>query len=84
MGQRSGGRERMDQGASALSSRVCTTRDLPERLQGLDAPFACGWTATQRVAVVAGAQNLPFYPHFSSEEDLGMRWKPAESAASAC
>jgi hypothetical protein len=43
--------------------------DLPAPLPGLDAPFAYGWTASQRVAVVAGAQNLPFYPHFSSEED---------------
>jgi hypothetical protein len=43
--------------------------DLPEPMAGLDAPFAYGWTATRRVAVVAGAQNLPFYPHFSSEED---------------
>ncbi len=43
--------------------------ELPAPLPGLDAPFAYGWTASQRVAVVAGAQNLPFYPHFSSEED---------------
>jgi hypothetical protein len=42
---------------------------LPPALPGLDAPFAYGWTASQRVASVAGAQNLPFYPHFSSEED---------------
>ena len=38
-------------------------------LLNLEAPFAYGWTASQRVAVVAGAQNLPFYPHFSSEEE---------------
>ena len=43
--------------------------DLPEPLPNLEAPFAYGWNARQRVAVVAGAQNLPFYPHFSSEED---------------
>ncbi len=43
--------------------------ELPEALSGLDAPFAYAWTASQRVAAVAGAQNLPFYPHFSSEED---------------
>ena len=43
--------------------------ELPPPLAGLDAPFSYGWTASQRVAVVAGAQNLPFYPHFSSEED---------------
>ena len=42
---------------------------LPEALPGLDAPFAYSWGASQRVAVVAGAQNLPFYPHFQSEED---------------
>ena len=38
---------------------------LPAPLSGLDAPFAYGWTASLRVAAVAGAQNLPFYPHFS-------------------
>jgi hypothetical protein len=42
---------------------------LPAPLPALDAPFTYEWTASQRVAVVAGAQNLPFYPHFSSEED---------------
>jgi hypothetical protein len=45
------------------------TAKLPSPLSGLDAPFAYGWTASQRVAVVAGAQNLPDYRHFSSEED---------------
>ena len=48
---------------------VASPTQLPAPLAGLDAPFAYGWTASQRVAVVAGAQNLPFYPHFSSEED---------------
>ncbi len=43
--------------------------ELPAPLPDVDAPFVYGWTASQRVAVVAGAQNLPFYPHFSSEED---------------
>ena len=43
--------------------------ELPAPLQGLDAPFSYGWTSSQRVAMVAGDQNLPFYPHFSSEED---------------
>ncbi len=43
--------------------------ELPTPVSNLDAPFAYGWTASQRVSVVAGAQNLPFYPHFSSEED---------------
>jgi hypothetical protein len=42
---------------------------LPEPMGGLEAPFSYGWTASRRVAPVAGAQNLPFYPHFSSEED---------------
>jgi hypothetical protein len=41
----------------------------PTPLRNVDAPFAYGWTSSQRVAVVTGAQNLPFYPHFSSEED---------------
>jgi hypothetical protein len=43
--------------------------ELPAPVPGLDAPFTYGWSASQQVAVVAGAQNLPFYPHFSSEED---------------
>jgi hypothetical protein len=43
--------------------------ELPAPLPNRDAPFAYGWTASQRVAVVAGAQNLPDYRHFSSEED---------------
>ena len=43
--------------------------ELPPPVTGLDAPFAYGWTASQRVAVVAGAQNLPDYRHSSSEED---------------
>jgi hypothetical protein len=43
--------------------------EFPQPLPGLDAPFAYGWTVSQRVAIIAGAQNLPFYPHFSSEED---------------
>jgi hypothetical protein len=43
--------------------------ELPTPLRGLDAPFAYGWSASQRVTGIAGAQNLPFYPHFSSEED---------------
>jgi len=43
--------------------------DLPEPLPDLDAPFAYGWTAALRVVAVAGPQNLPFYPYFSSEED---------------
>jgi hypothetical protein len=41
----------------------------PTPLPNVDAPFAYGWTTSRRVAVVTGAQNLPFYPHFSSEED---------------
>ncbi len=45
------------------------SKDFASPIPGLAAPFAYGWTASQRVAVVAGAQNLPFYPHFSSEED---------------
>ncbi|HVP99005.1 MAG TPA: hypothetical protein VMS87_07110, partial [Roseiarcus sp.] len=43
--------------------------ELPQPLQDVDAPFAYGWSASYRVAIVAGAQNLPFYPYFSSEED---------------
>ncbi len=43
--------------------------DLPEPLPDLDAPFAYGWNTGLRVELVAGAQNLPFYSFFSSEED---------------
>jgi len=43
--------------------------NLPGPLQNVDAPFAYGWTSSLRVAAIAGAQNLPFYPHFSSEEE---------------
>ena len=43
--------------------------ELPAPVPNLDAPFAYGWTASQRVAVIAGAQNLPDYRNFSSEED---------------
>jgi hypothetical protein len=43
--------------------------NLPSALPGLAAPFTYGWTASLRVAVVAGAQNLPYYPSFKSEED---------------
>jgi hypothetical protein len=42
---------------------------LPAPLSNVEAPFAYGWTSSQRVTIVAGAQNLPFYLHFSSEED---------------
>jgi hypothetical protein len=43
--------------------------ELPTPVSNLEAPFAYGWTASQRIAVVAGEQNLPDYRHFSSEED---------------
>ena len=43
--------------------------ELPEPITGVDAPFTYGWTASRRVAVVAGTQNLPDYRRFSSEED---------------
>jgi hypothetical protein len=42
---------------------------LPAPLPNLHAPFAYGWTPLFRVAAVAGAQNLPYYPNFKSEED---------------
>jgi TIR domain len=51
------------------ASEATRPNELPEPLPGVDAPFAYGWIASQRVAIVAGAQNLPFYPHFSSEGD---------------
>jgi hypothetical protein len=42
---------------------------LPETLPNLEAPFAYGWNTSLQVAIVAGAQNLPFYRNFRSEED---------------
>ncbi len=46
-----------------------TLTPLPAPLPNVDAPFNFGWNAALRVSVVAGAQNLPFYRYFSSEED---------------
>jgi hypothetical protein len=43
--------------------------DLPEPLADLDSPFTYDWNASWRVAIVAGAQNLPFFEFSSSEED---------------
>ena len=34
---------------------------LPEPLADLDSPFTYDWNASWRVAIVAGAQNLPFF-----------------------
>jgi hypothetical protein len=45
------------------------TVNLPEPMAGLDGPFTYSWTGSYRVALASGAQNLPFYPHFSSEGD---------------
>jgi hypothetical protein len=48
--------------------------ELPTPLPNHDAPFAYDWTGSQRITIVAAAQNLPFYPHFSSEEEtIGVR-----------
>jgi hypothetical protein len=41
----------------------------PQPLADVDSPFTYGWNANLRVEFIAGAQNLPFYPHFSSEEE---------------
>jgi hypothetical protein len=43
--------------------------ELPQPLPDVDSPFTYGWNTKLRVEVVAGAQNLPFYSFFSSEED---------------
>jgi hypothetical protein len=43
--------------------------DLPGPVLGVEAPFTYAWNEALRVAVVAGSQNLPSYPFFSSEED---------------
>jgi hypothetical protein len=43
--------------------------ELPEPLPDLDSPFSYAWNAALRIGVVAGAQSLPFYPFFTSEED---------------
>jgi hypothetical protein len=42
---------------------------LPEPLPGLDSPFTYAWNAAARIAIVAGPQNLPHYPFFTSEDD---------------
>ena len=42
--------------------------ELPAPLLNLDSPFAYDWTAALKVAAVPGAQNLPFYPFFDSED----------------
>jgi len=72
-------KEEWDKGAAAANAWIkahlprvaeaAPLAELPTPLANVDSPFSYGWTASQRVAVVAGAQNLPFYPHFSSEED---------------
>jgi hypothetical protein len=51
------------------TSEAAQPARLSESLPNLEAPFAYGWTVAQRVTLVAGAQNLPDYRHFSSEED---------------
>ena len=67
MGHGSSRSQRLDQGA--LAERGCGTSRTTRADAGLDTPFVYGWTGSLRVAVVAGAQNLPDYRHFSSEED---------------
>jgi hypothetical protein len=49
--------------------RSDTDDDLPSPVPGVEAPFTYAWNEALRVAVVAGSQNLPSYPFFSSEED---------------
>ena len=46
-----------------------TPSELPQPLPDVDSPFTYGWNAKLRVEAIAGAQDLPFYPHFLSEED---------------
>jgi hypothetical protein len=46
-----------------------TPSELTEPLPDFDSPFTYGWNTKFRVEVIAGAQNLPFFPYFSSEED---------------
>ena len=43
--------------------------DFPQPFRDLDSPFAYAWNASARVTIVAGAQNLPFYRFFKSEEE---------------
>ena len=56
-------------GPSEPSLPLPDPSELPPPLPGLDAPFAYSWNLAYRVATVAGAQNLPDYRHFSSEDD---------------
>jgi hypothetical protein len=68
--------ETWDQGPAAanawikahLPKDVTPPPNLPPPLADLDSPFAYSWTAALKVAAVPGAQNVPFYPHFDSEE----------------
>ena len=71
MGQGAGGGECVDQGALAEGPRehAAATGPLPRPLADLDSPFTYDWNASWRVAIVAGAQNLPFFRFGSSEED---------------
>ena len=69
MGQRPGGGERLDQGASAKAPEAARPAELPEPLPDLEAPFAYGWNTRLQIAIVAGVQNLPFYRNFKGEED---------------
>ncbi len=42
---------------------------LPPPLPDLASPFTYDWNAAWRITIVAGAQNLPIYRFFSSEEE---------------
>ena len=42
---------------------------LPNAIANVDAPYRFGWSPGLRVSVVAGAQNLPLYQHYSNEEE---------------
>jgi hypothetical protein len=49
--------------------RRTTPSELPPPLPDVDSPFTYGWNPKLRVEVIAGAQNLPFYRFFRSEEE---------------
>lgn len=71
--------EEWDKGAAAanawIKARLPKSREtarsvgLPEPLPNLDSPFTYDWNANRRVAIVAGAQNLPLFRFSSSEDD---------------
>ena len=58
--------------------------ELPEPITGVDAPFTYGWTASERVAVVAGSQICRSICTFLAKSVIGAPLRLAVSAAGGC